>query len=192
MNRQSAIVILMFLPFLTLQGTLSAAGVVPLYPKLPPFQESLAYHQFKTRPLTESSKLLYLIDRFADTEIEISYDGHYYNAKFAGQVARWFLARRYQHEPAQQFILKWCNASIPGGNLIWVKFPKGRFRLAREILLEELKMLNAFLEGQKDAKLAESITGVRGVTSSGTPVQTDHASNKALAAESSPPSHLPS
>ncbi len=56
-------------------------------------------------------------------------------------MARWFIARRYRKETVEQFINKWCNATVPGNNLIWVKFPNGDFKLSKEILTSELKQL---------------------------------------------------
>jgi len=100
-----------------------------------------AYRQFAVRPATELSKIIYLIDRFANEKIEVLYDGNYYSAPFAAKVARWFLSRRYSKENAQAWVLKWCNASTPAGNLIWVKMPDGEFVLAREMLLTELQRL---------------------------------------------------
>ena len=198
MKRDGLIAAGVWVLFLTFQQTLSAAAVAPVYPKFPPMQESIAYQQFRTRPLTENSKLLYLIDRFAASDIEISYDGHYYSAEFTGRVARWFLARRYQHETAEQFIMKWCNASIPGGNLIWVKFPKGRFRLAREVLLEELKVLNKLLAEQSDSKTSLLVSAAVAAQMAAPPsnpsadAQPIPASGQALAAENPKPAPLAS
>lgn len=114
----------------------------------PPMQESMAYKQYCTRPVSELSKLIYLIDRFGNTEVQILYDGHYFSAPFAARVARWFLARHYRKETADKWIMRWCNTSIMG-NLIWAKLPDGRFVLSREILFEELGNLEAAMKEQK-------------------------------------------
>ena len=116
----------------------------------PSVLESKAYHQFNGRPVTEFSKLLYLIDRFEHSPIEVVYDGHYYQAVFAAKIARWFMARNYRKETVQEWIMRWCNTSI-GGKLIYVKFPDGKFRLSREVLMDELKSLDAAM---KEAELA--------------------------------------
>ncbi len=107
----------------------------------PPARESQAFQQFKLRPVSESSKLLYLIDRFAGTKIEIVYNGRYFGAPFAANLARWFLARNYKNQKPKEWVMRWCNTSVPAGNLIWVKLPNGKFQLAREMLLRELKEL---------------------------------------------------
>lgn len=111
-------------------------------------EKSEAFRQYKLRPPSENSKLIYLIDRFSDTEIEILYDSHFFSAKFSGRVARWFLSRHYKQEKAETWIMRWCNTSTPAGHLIWVKLPNGKFRLAREILFEELKVLDTFFLSQ--------------------------------------------
>jgi len=107
-----------------------------------PLQESVAFKQYQTRPKSELSKLLFLIERFGNTDFQILYDGHYYSTRFAKQVARFFLVSRYEKEKAEKWILKWCNKTVFGGNLIWVKFPDGSTKLARELLMEELKVLD--------------------------------------------------
>ena len=128
--------------FLAMNVTVFAAASQALYPNLTPIPESPAYQQYRNRPVSELSKIIYLIDRFMDSDIEILYDGHYFDAKFSGRVARWFLATHYRKENAEQWIMRWCNTTVPEGNLIWVKLPDGSFLLAREVLLTELKKLN--------------------------------------------------
>ncbi len=106
-----------------------------------PVRESAAYQQYKNRPDSDNSKLIYLIERLGDAPIEVLYDGHYFKAPFVAKVARWFLGRHYRKETVKQWIMKWCNASVPGGNLIWVKMSDGKFKLSREVLSDELKLL---------------------------------------------------
>ena len=117
-----------------------------------PLKESKAYQQFVLRPVSDFSKLAYLIDRFMDSDLEIVYDGHYYKAPFAARVARWFLARNYKKQTPEEWIMQWCNASVPEGNLIWVKLPNGKFRLSREILLDELHALNRTISQESETK----------------------------------------
>lgn len=131
--------------FLVLNTALFAAAATHTqtpYSGLQPLLESQAYKQYRNRPVSELSKIIYLIDRFMNSDIEVLYDGHYFKAQFAGRVARWFLAAHYRKEKAEQWIMRWCNTTVPAGNLIWVKLPDGSFVLSREILLEELKKLN--------------------------------------------------
>ncbi len=119
----------------------------------PPILESKAWQQFKTRPVSELSKLIYLIDRFGSTKIEIVYDGHYYKAAFGAQVAKFFLAQNYRKETVDQWVKKWCNVSA-GGNLIWVKFPDNRFKLSRDVLKQELEDLEKAIKEDEARKFA--------------------------------------
>lgn len=105
--------------------------------QMPP--DLFALEPYVMRPHSEYSKLVSLIDHFADSEIEVVYDGHYYSAAFAGRMARWFLFRRYKKEDAEKWVMRWCHTSAATGHLIWVKLPNGKFLPAREVLLEELK-----------------------------------------------------
>lgn len=134
---------------LIVQGTLFAEGILALYPSFTPLHESAAYQQFRNRPVSELSKLIYLIDRFGASDIEVLYDGHYFSAVFSARVARWFLSRHYRRENTEQWIMRWCNTTVPAGNLIWVKLPDGKFALAREILLQELKDLELAISQEK-------------------------------------------
>lgn len=118
----------------------------------PAARESKAFQLFKQRPHSDFSKLLYLIDRFEHSGIEVVYDGHYYKAAFAAKIARWFMVRNYKKENPSEWIMRWCNTSH-SGKLIHVKFPTGKFRLSREVLFEELKHLEVALE--EEAKAAQ-------------------------------------
>lgn len=118
-------------------------------------RESPAYQQFKLRPTSDSSKLIYLIDRFGAIKLQIIYNSHYFSAPFAANVARWFLSRNYKNQTPHEWIMQWCNSSVPEGNLIWVKLPNGKFRLSRDVLIEELKNLERTLS---EDRIAESQT----------------------------------
>lgn len=100
-----------------------------------------AYHQFRMRPTSDLSRLIYLIDRFADSDAEILYNGINFRPVFAARIARWFLTRNYKEETPKEWIMKWCNKSVPSGDLIWIHYPDGTYKLGREILLEEIAML---------------------------------------------------
>ena len=104
--------------------------------------ESRAYQQYRLRPDSNFSKLIYLIDHFSVCDIEIVYDGHYFKAPFVARVARWFLATHYKKETTKEWILRWCSTTIPQGTPIYVKLPNGKFRLAREVLTEQLEELD--------------------------------------------------
>ncbi len=132
--------------------SLFAQGIFAVEQWSAPPTQSQAYKQFSGRPYSELSKIIYLIDRFGDTEVEILYDGHYYKARFVKQVARWFLFHRYKKETAEQWIQVWCHKSAFSGNLIWVKLPDKSMRPAREVLLAELKALDTEHKEQETLK----------------------------------------
>jgi len=114
--------------------------------------ESKAYQQFKLRPMSDLSKLIYLIDRFIDSDIQIMYENHYYPAFFAARAARAFLPAHYKNEKPEAWIMQWCSTSFPSGAPIWMKFSDGSFKLGREVLIQELKLLNQTLEGESIEK----------------------------------------
>lgn len=123
----------------------------------PPIKDSFAYKQFMNRKdQSDLSKLIYLIDRFSGTDIQVVYDGISYKSSFAAGVAKWFLARKYNKETVSEWILKWCNRTILAGNLIWVKFPDGSVKLSREVLTNEVEALEKFLSREKAQQVAES------------------------------------
>ncbi len=141
-------------------GMVFAGGSLALYPEFQEIRESKAYKLFRTRPTSEFSKLLYLIDRFSEEDIQIVYDGHYFTTRFVSRLARWFLSRKYHSETSSEWILRWCNTTVPKGNYIWVKFPDGRFRRAREILVEELRRLDQVVQEDKPKEEVASLLEV--------------------------------
>ena len=109
--------------------------------KLPELEESRAFQEYAVRPSSELSKLIYLIDRFKEAEVQIIYDGFHVTAPFAAGVAKWFLSRKYQGQAAERWILQWCDRTF-GGNVIWAKDVRGNYKASREILLTELERLH--------------------------------------------------
>ena len=136
-------------------AALAILTVLPLYAApaakefCGPIRESRSYQQYRLRPVSDFSRLIYLIDRFSACNIEIVYDGHYFTAAFAARVARWVLATNYKKEPGKAWIMRWCNVTIPRGTPIYAKFPGGKFRLAREILTEEIEALDRVLKQEE-------------------------------------------
>lgn len=104
-------------------------------------EESAAYRQYLHRPQNDLSKLIFLIDRFAQARVEIIYDGFHFPAPQAAGVARWFLARNYKKQTPEEWIYQWCNQTVPRGNLVLVKMPDGSVELGRQVLLDELAAL---------------------------------------------------
>lgn len=130
-----------FIAVVLLATTAWANEYKMLYPGFPKIRDSKAYQKFATRPLSEFSKILYLIDRYGDAKIQINYDAQNYMPQFATTVARWFLARNYKKQTAMQWIRQWCSRSILGNKIIYIKLPDGKFVIARQVLSDELKAL---------------------------------------------------
>ena len=144
----------LFLAALILGSSLSsgfAAGKEPLYPGFASIRESKAYERFSKRTLCDASKLIYLIDRFADSDIKIVYDEQNYEPAFVGTVARWFFARNYRKQTPKDWIMNWCNVSVITGRLIYVKLPDGRMVLARDVLLDEIEEINQVIRENQNA-----------------------------------------
>lgn len=120
------------------QPVVTAEELAPLYPGFPPIRESKAYKKFSTRTYSEFSKILYLIDRYSDSQILINYEDQNYNAAFSTTVARWFLSRNYKKQTAKEWVIQWCSKSILASKPIFVKLPNEKFVLAREVLEAEL------------------------------------------------------
>ncbi|MFA6600712.1 MAG: hypothetical protein WC352_01605 [Candidatus Omnitrophota bacterium] len=118
-------------------------GAAAMYPGLGPIQESEAFKQYVMRPKTELSKLFYLIDRFGAIDADIRYDGIHYRSGWVAAFARMFIPSCYHHESAKDWIMKWCNRGVLKGDLVWVELPNKKLQLAREVLLSELKALEA-------------------------------------------------
>jgi hypothetical protein len=110
-------------------------------PSFEPVEQSKAFRQYTLRGASEFSKILYLIDRFKNTKVEVVYDGYPYPALRAAQEARAYLAKNYrQGDPAERWIK--LNAYRSGaGNIIYFKYPDGDRRPMRDVLLEELQIL---------------------------------------------------
>jgi hypothetical protein len=112
--------------------------------ELSPLEESSAYRQFSRRPSSELTKLLYLIDRFKDTQVIVVYDGANYEAREAARIAKKFLMSNYKKETAEFWVRKYCFRSESANRWILFKAPDGSAGKAGEILLAELELLHRF------------------------------------------------
>lgn len=88
------------------------------------------------------AKLLYLMDRFVNTPFAVIYDGTVYDANTAVEYARSYIAKNFHKEKAESWIKIHAHRS-GSGRLIYIRYPNGERRPASEVLLEELKLLNA-------------------------------------------------
>jgi len=108
---------------------------------LPPLSESQAFARYKKRIKTELSKLIYLLDRFNDPQMEIKIDGNTYRSEMAFPFAKAFLALNYRKEKAEVWIQKYCYRS-PFANQVMLGCLKDEKCMpGRDLLLAELKEL---------------------------------------------------
>lgn len=126
----------------TLLIGLHAGAVFAFNYQLPPLEDSPAYRQFSRRPPSELTKLLYLIDRFRDTQVTVVYNGSNYDAREAARIAKKFLMSNYKKETAEFWVRKYCFRSEPANRWILFKAPDGSVAKAGEILLAELQRLD--------------------------------------------------
>ena len=100
-----------------------------------------AMQQYDLRPVSELSKILYLLDLFQGTDIVIVYDGMEYNSKVALKYSREYVARHYKNQKAKDWILKNASKSLESMKPIYVKNAEGILKPLSEVLVEELKKL---------------------------------------------------
>ena len=124
-------------------GAAEKAASHSLYPGFPPLEKTEAFKQYRLRPKSDLSRLVYLIDRFAQSDIEIIYEGLHVPSRPAAAVAKWFLSRNYKKQTPGEWIYQWCNRTIPNGRLVLVKLPDGSTRPGRDVLFNELAALEA-------------------------------------------------
>ena len=105
------------------------------------FQDSNAFKQYETRPRTELSKLIYLLDRFNAPGVEIKIDGNVYSTDKAFPYSKGYLAKNYKKETAEAWIRTHCYRSMDGNKVIYMRVGGGDFRPLRDMLIEELKIL---------------------------------------------------
>ncbi len=107
--------------------------------------KSAAYQDFLKHPVSERSKIVYLIERFKDSKVEIDYGGHYYKPNDIACLVQMFIASHFdQNETAEQWVMKYGNRTIPTGKPIWIR-SNGRFYQSRNILMQELNGLEKVL-----------------------------------------------
>ncbi len=116
-------------------------GGKPLYPGFSSIEESRAFTRYTKRSKSDQSKLLYLIDRFADASIEIEYGGYFFPAPMSANFARFFLAHYYKGQSPQEWIEQWCTYTIHSRQLVHVRLPDGSLVPGGQVLQDELEAL---------------------------------------------------
>ena len=109
---------------------------------LPPLEESPAYQRFLRGPRTEMAKLLFILDRFHNTDYTVTFNGATYDANTAVRFGRDYLRKFYGGEKADEWLKIHAYHAGPDGRLIYIKSPSGEWRPMAEVFLEELEALN--------------------------------------------------
>ncbi len=122
--------------FLFLAAPLFADGAA-----LPSLEKSRAFIQYERRPQSELSKLIYLIDRYKDSELSIFYEGQLYDAATAAKYAKNYLRKNYKKGTAENWVSRHCYRSTGQGSVIYVHYPDGAKRIMKDVMLEELAFL---------------------------------------------------
>lgn len=138
------------LPALVFSLPSAAAQEMPPAPPAPsvftlsPPGLSRAFINYRKRPASELSKLLYLVDRLGESDLQIVYEKNTYPSRIIMPVARWYLHTHYNRkDSAENWITESCYRTLGSGEPVWVKYQDGSLRQARDILLEELDLLQA-------------------------------------------------
>lgn len=143
--------------------------------QLPSIEKTRAFEQYRSRPENELSKMLYLIDRFGETNAEVIYAGKTFKTGMVARIARWFIKTHYKDEQARGWINQWCYRTIPSGELVWVKGKDGSYFSARDILLADLGRLESITENlSKGIPLASdlpNLTATAGAAVANQPAQ---------------------
>ena len=109
---------------------------------LSPELQSKAYERYLQRSPSELSKLIYLLERYKDTDIKVIYDGNEYDALEGANYAKRYLAQHYnKKENAEKWLKIHAYRSTPAGNVIYFKFSDGQRRPMLDVLLEELRLI---------------------------------------------------
>lgn len=118
---------------------LSFASIAGAFePALPALTESQAYKLYTRQPKSELSKLLYLMNRFKEGNLQVVYNGQHYASDEAFRIARDFLRKNYKKESAEYWIKKYCTRTDKG-SVILFKDAKNQTRPAADAAMEELK-----------------------------------------------------
>lgn len=108
---------------------------------IPDIQTTYAYSQYSLRPKSELSKLIFLIDLYRDSDVQVIYDGIENPSDVALSYARKYIGENYQKEKAENWIKKHAYRAKGSGQVIYVKFTDGSVIPLRDLLLEQLNRL---------------------------------------------------
>ena len=109
-------------------------------------KDSVAYARYQSRPKTQLSELVYLMDRFNVPGVEIKVDGDTFNAEKAFPYWKISLSVSYEKETAQDWVRRYCYRSDQTNKVIYMRVNGGDCKPARDVFLEELKRLRDLIK----------------------------------------------
>lgn len=126
---------------LILASLLSVFLSAPASADILSLENSLAMEQYKKRPVSEFSKLLYLKDILKESDFTIIYNGRTYEPSSISTLISTYVRLNYKKESAETWIAKHAYRSPTKGKIIYLKDPQGETVPLKDVLLSELKTL---------------------------------------------------
>ncbi len=117
-----------------------------VFAQLGPIEESLAYKRYQSRPQTELSKLIYVMDRFNVPGVEVKVDDSTFSADKVFPFWKVNLRVSYDEEAAEEWIQRYCYRSDDTNEVIYMRTGNEDFKPARDSFLEELNRLRELLK----------------------------------------------
>ena len=139
------------------ESALEQEEVEPSAPPLQPIRETEAYKQFVKKPQSEFNKLIFLMHYYHNGPFTIMLDGVDYTPQFAFPFAQVYLFTHYNGETAEKWIKKHCYRSTIEQNIIYLRFPDGRYEPARDEVLRGLGELEEAMRSDQSGKLLSPI-----------------------------------
>lgn len=107
---------------------------------IPDLTITSAYQQYSLRPKSELSKLIFLIDLYRNSDVQVVYDGVENTSEVALGYARKYISDNYRKENAEAWIKEHAYRA-KSGQIIYVKLVSGQVVPLRDLLLEQLHRL---------------------------------------------------
>lgn len=91
----------------------------------------------------EFAKLIFVTEHYRNSNLKVVLDGNVYEIKSALARALAYLQRNYRGEEAEAWINGHLYRSPLRGEVIYLRYPDGRERPLRDVLLDDLRHLPA-------------------------------------------------
>jgi len=141
----------LFIALISMSFNLTAWSSSKEYPELGlgPLKDSAAYRSFLNRPLSEYSKVKYLVDRFKSAPVQINYDGHNYRLKDISGIVEMYMRCHYDKKrSAKEWVMEYANRTLSGNKPILLRLEDGASYQTGHVLLSELNRLERTLSSR--------------------------------------------